>query len=118
MLDEVTVRRVKIEPFEMERWQSLHENDVELNLSDSGVHPLSLGELVEFLDGDSSLEELLGQPLLGKAYLLFFPTGAQSPKDHVTIDQFDCDVAGDFEQVARIVQNIVAPLLSQTRIFV
>ena len=63
MVAEVTVRRVKIEPFEMERWQSLHENDVELNLSDSGVHPLSLGELVEFLDGDSSLEELLSQPL-------------------------------------------------------
>ena len=58
--------------------------------------------------------ELLGQPLLGKAYLLFFPTGTQSPKDHVTIDQFDCDVAGDFEQVARIVQNVVATTLEES----
>ena len=32
-------------PFELERWQSTHENDVELNLSESGVHPLTLGEL-------------------------------------------------------------------------
>jgi len=29
----------------MERWQSLHEHEVELNLSESGVAPLSVGEL-------------------------------------------------------------------------
>ena len=33
-------------PFAMERWQSLHEHDVDLNLSDSGVHPLSLREFL------------------------------------------------------------------------
>ena len=33
-------------PFEMERWQSIHENRVSFNLSESGVHPLSLSELV------------------------------------------------------------------------
>lgn len=32
-------------PFRMERWQSLHEHHVEYNLSDSGVHPLTLGEI-------------------------------------------------------------------------
>ncbi len=38
---------MRIEPFELERWQSLHENEVELNLSDSGVHPLTPRELVD-----------------------------------------------------------------------
>ncbi len=36
-----------LNPFEMERWQSLHEHQVELNLSESGVHPLTLDELSE-----------------------------------------------------------------------
>jgi len=62
MADEGTVRAVKIEPFEMERWQSLHEHDVELNLSDSGVHPLSLRDLLALL-GDDALDALLDQEL-------------------------------------------------------
>ncbi len=37
-------------PFEMERWQSIHEHAVDLNLSESGVHPLTLAELVELAD--------------------------------------------------------------------
>src|SRR5436309_5432036 len=31
--------------FALERWQSTHENSVEYNLSESGVHPLTLCEL-------------------------------------------------------------------------
>ncbi len=34
-------------PFEMERWQSTWEHRVEINLSESGVHPLSTRELLE-----------------------------------------------------------------------
>jgi len=41
---------LKIEPFKMERWQSIHENLVKYNLSESGVHPLTVKELV----GDES----------------------------------------------------------------
>ncbi len=37
---------MKIEEFALERIQSLHENSVGLNLSDSGVHPMSLNELL------------------------------------------------------------------------
>ena len=37
---------MKIEEFTLERIQSLYENTVELNLSDSGVHPLSLNDLL------------------------------------------------------------------------
>jgi aspartate/methionine/tyrosine aminotransferase len=38
---------MRLEPFEMERLQSTWENRVRYNLSESGVHPMSLGELVE-----------------------------------------------------------------------
>jgi aspartate/methionine/tyrosine aminotransferase len=40
---------MRISPFELERWQSVWENRVELNISESGVHPLTAAELV----GDS-----------------------------------------------------------------
>lgn len=36
----------RLEPFRMERWQSLHEHQVDLNLSESGVQPLSVAELL------------------------------------------------------------------------
>ena len=32
--------------FVMERFQSLYENEVDFNLSDSGVHPLTIGDLL------------------------------------------------------------------------
>lgn len=37
---------MKVQPFELERWQSVWENKVELNISESGVHPLTTAELV------------------------------------------------------------------------
>src|SRR5258707_10332954 len=51
---------MKLEPFAMERMQSTYENQVAFNLSESGVHPLTLGELVD--DADSR-EALLGEAL-------------------------------------------------------
>jgi aspartate/methionine/tyrosine aminotransferase len=44
----------------MERMQSTYENQVEFNLSESGVHPLTLGELV---DDDRSRAALLAEGL-------------------------------------------------------
>ncbi len=41
---------MQIEPFELERWQSVWENKVELNVSESGVHPLTTAELVPDAD--------------------------------------------------------------------
>jgi aspartate/methionine/tyrosine aminotransferase len=38
---------VNISPFELERWQSLWEHRVELNVAESGVEPLSVGELLD-----------------------------------------------------------------------
>jgi hypothetical protein len=43
---------MQVTSFEMERWQSLHEHAVRLNLSESGVHPLTLAELGEIADVD------------------------------------------------------------------
>ncbi len=36
---------MKFRTFEMERWQSVYENAVEFNLSESGVHPATLAEV-------------------------------------------------------------------------
>ena len=44
----------KFVPFELERWQSTWENRVRFNLSESGVHPLTIHELLG-LAGASSL---------------------------------------------------------------
>ena len=33
---------MSFEPFAMERWQSTWENRVQYNLSESGVHPLTV----------------------------------------------------------------------------
>ena len=48
-----------IEPFVMERWQSTYEHQVELNLSDSGVHPLTVQELLEPGESESLLDQRL-----------------------------------------------------------
>jgi aspartate/methionine/tyrosine aminotransferase len=46
---------MEIRPFELERWQSHHEHDVTINLSDSGVHPLSVDQLVPDAEERASL---------------------------------------------------------------
>ena len=51
---------MRLEPFALERMQSTYENQVEFNLSESGVHPLRLGELVH---DTSAREALLGEAL-------------------------------------------------------
>lgn len=50
---------MQIEPFDLERWQSCHEHAVDINLTESGIRPLRLQELVE----PSHIEALLGQEL-------------------------------------------------------
>jgi aspartate/methionine/tyrosine aminotransferase len=47
---------MKIDRFQMERTQCLYENVVEFNLSESGVWPLSLGELLPDADKRAALE--------------------------------------------------------------
>src|SRR3954471_1327236 len=51
---------MKLEPFALERMQSTFENEVAINLSESGVHTLTLGELIE---DPAAREALLSEPL-------------------------------------------------------
>src|SRR5213594_4623634 len=51
---------VKLVPFEMERWQSTWENTVDFNLSESGVQPIPLREL---LGDEAATERFLDHPL-------------------------------------------------------
>jgi aspartate/methionine/tyrosine aminotransferase len=51
---------MKLELFAMERMQSSYENQVEYNLSESGVHPMRVDEL---LQGPEEIQRLLEQPL-------------------------------------------------------
>jgi aspartate/methionine/tyrosine aminotransferase len=50
---------MELREFEMERWQSTWENRVEYNLSESGVHPLHLNELLDDA-GSGLLDQSLG----------------------------------------------------------
>ena len=45
-------------PFRMERWQSTYENRVRYNLSESGVHPLTVGELLAMSGQDLDVEDV------------------------------------------------------------
>ncbi len=52
---------MRIETFQMERMQSMFENEVEYDLSESGVYPVSLKELIELgFDLDAALDIPLG----------------------------------------------------------
>jgi aspartate/methionine/tyrosine aminotransferase len=53
---------MRVEPFAMERWQSTYENLVERNLSESGVHPLRLADLVDEREAARLLQMELGYP--------------------------------------------------------
>ena len=51
---------MKVETFNLERMQSTYENTVDFNLSESGVQPLQLGDL---LDDGAARDELMREPL-------------------------------------------------------
>ena len=52
---------MRVPPFELERLQSVYEHQVEINLSESGVEPLDVGELLGA--GADAAGALLDQPL-------------------------------------------------------
>ena len=49
---------MKLLPFSMERWQSTFEHRVQYNLSESGVHPMTVRELAALSGTDPKLEDL------------------------------------------------------------
>jgi len=72
------VNGTKLHVFEMERWQSTWENQVEYNLSESGVHPLRVSELlrgedVEFLNRSLGYVQTNGTEELRKTIAAIYP---------------------------------------------
>ena len=49
---------VKYTPFRMERWQSTYEHRVGINLSESGVHPMTVAELLALAGMDEGVDEI------------------------------------------------------------
>ena len=45
-------------PFRMERYQSTYEHRVRYNLSESGVHPLTVGELIQIAGVDVAVDDI------------------------------------------------------------
>jgi aspartate/methionine/tyrosine aminotransferase len=71
---------MKIEPFEMERMQSTWENVVKFNMSESGVHPVPLEELIaeradrsEFLQIELGYSQSNGTPDLRQKIAAMYP---------------------------------------------
>jgi aspartate/methionine/tyrosine aminotransferase len=75
---------MRIDRFQMERTQCLYENEVEYNLSESGVQPLTPRELLDggeldpggFLDLALKYPESNGSALLRERIALFYPGAA------------------------------------------
>ncbi len=51
---------MRVPQFDLERFQSLHEHQVDYNLAESGVHPLTAADLVD----ERGMRELMEQPLV------------------------------------------------------
>ena len=97
---------MKIEEFALERIQSLHENEVELNLSDSGVHPYDLRTLLTMEERESLLDIELGyghthgSPLLREAIAGLY---AHRSADEIMV------TTGGIEANFLLVMTLVAP---------
>jgi aspartate/methionine/tyrosine aminotransferase len=75
---------MRIEPFAMERMQSQWENRVKHNLSESGVHPLSVSELLDVTEKEALLKERLvyvqsnGSDALRSAIAAYYPGATEA----------------------------------------
>src|SRR2546425_1689707 len=81
---------VRIDLFHMERTQCLYENEIEYNLSESGVEPLRVDELLEGSSGPDWLRQAplkyppsRGSDILRDRIALFYGQGAT--RDHVMV---------------------------------
>ena len=108
-----------IPPFEMERWQSLWENEVKHNLSESGVAPFTLAELRDLTGMDPSDTSLgyghtEGSPLLRERIAALYP-GATAAEVLVTSGSAEANFIACWRLVEpgdRVV--IVTPTYGQT----
>ncbi|MCL7967425.1 MAG: aminotransferase class I/II-fold pyridoxal phosphate-dependent enzyme [marine benthic group bacterium] len=110
---------MRFRPFEMERWQSLWENRVRYNLSESGVSPFSLSELSELTGADPAGTVLgyghtEGSPLLRERIAALYP-GATPEEVLVTSGSAEANFVACWSLIeagGRVV--IVTPTYGQT----
>ena len=69
---------MRIPRFAMERMQSTYENLVEYNLSESGVHPMQVGELLTFRRADGARLAVAGKRLFNGEFGVFNGNNAVS----------------------------------------
>ncbi len=82
---------MRYSPFAMERYQSTHEHRVRYNLSESGVHPMTLAELLEIAEHPGGVDDVLlgygqsnGSDLLRERIATLYP-GATEASVLVTV---------------------------------
>ena len=88
-------------PFELEKFLSLYEQTVEYNFTESGVHPVTLSELLAFagVDGDLLLDTSLnyphvnGEPDLRERIASLYP-GATAANVLVTVGASEANLLG------------------------
>lgn len=110
---------MRIPPFEMERWQSLWENRVRYNLSESGVAPFTLEELVRLTGGDPAATVLgyghtEGSPELRERIAALYP-GATAAHVIATVGSAEANFVACWRLIEpgdRVV--IVTPTYGQT----
>lgn len=111
---------MKQPPFRMERWQSHHEHRVGVNLSESGVEPLTLTELAE-LTGFEPGDVLLGYPQTDGTGVLRERIAALYPgagPEHVVVTSGSAEA--NFVALWRLLERgdrvvVVEPAYAQTR---
>jgi len=105
--------------FVMERWQSHHENEVEFNLAESGVQPITLAEL-QGMAGVDPVDTLLsyghtdGSPLLRERIAAMYP-GAGAANVMATVGSAEANFLAMWRLVEpgdRVV--VVRPTYEQT----
>ena len=102
-----TLAGVQLDTFALERFQSIWENRVAWNLSESGVHPLRVSELVDTpADHDALLELELGYPQTNGTVPLRELIAAMYPgasHDHVQVTN------GGSEANCILLMRLIAP---------
>ena len=124
---------MKYTPFRMERWQSTYEFRVGINLSESGVHPMTVSELMSLAGRDEGVEDIRlgygqsnGSDGLRDRIAALYP-GATEASVLVTVGGAEANFVGlwhllsqdrpaavmlpNYMQVPGMVENFGAPIL-------
>lgn len=124
---------MRFSPFRMERWQSTYENRVEINLSESGVHPMTVAELLALAGVEDGIENIRlgygqsnGSDELRHRIAALYP-GASEASVLVTVGGAEANFIGhwhlltpdrpaavmlpNYMQVPGLVENFGAPIL-------